>query len=158
MHSPSALSFLYLILPLPAAFALHGAEEILALRRRGGRKLRCALVAAPAEAALVAALVAALALLEFSSAIFAYLLYACVCGLGIHLAGHVWQSIRRRRYEAGLVTSIVLLPYIALVLYSALRWCTAAETVATVAAGAALCTAGRAVAEAGRIRRKNSGG
>lgn len=154
MHSPSALSFLYLILPLPAAFALHGAEEILALRRRGDRKLRCALVAAPAEAALVAAL----ALLEFSSAIFAYLLYACVCGLGIHLAGHVWQSIRRRRYEAGLVTSIVLLPYIALGAYSALRWCTAAETVATVAAGAALCTAGRAVAEAGRIRRKNSGG
>ena len=151
MHSPSALSFLYLILPLPAAFALHRTEEILALRRRGDRKLRYALVAALGEAALAAALV----LLEFYSAIFVYLLYACVCGLGIHLAVHVWQSIRRRRYEAGLVTSILLLPYIALGAYSALRWCTAAETVAIVAAGAALCTAGRAVAEAGRIRRKN---
>ena len=111
-------------------------------------------IAALAEAALMTALI----LLEFSSAIFVYLLYACVCGLGIHLAVHLWQSICAKRYEAGLVTSILLLPYIALVLYSALRWCTAAETVAIVAVGAALCIASRAVAKARKKTAKKFNG
>jgi len=133
----SALSVLYLILPFPIAFVVHEAEEIGVFRRwlssKGERvksripksgKVIDRLSSLSREAFGIAALeellIVILATLYLLSDLpFAQeIWYAVFLGFAAHLFIHMAQAIVVRGYVPGLVSSILLIPYICMGLSS----------------------------------------
>ena len=128
----SALTVLYLVLPLPLALVLHDAEEIAVQRRwmqahgaelaRRFPKFRAiiarlsalgtgAFAIAAAEELVV--LLAATAYVLVGGAWAAEVWGALFLAFSLHLIVHVVQAAMVRGYVPGLVTSLLLLPYAA---------------------------------------------
>ena len=128
----SALTVLYLVLPLPLAFVLHDAEEIAVqhrwMRAHGAElarrfpKFRAIIARLSALGTGAFAIAAAEELVVLLSAT-AYVLVggpwaaevwgALFLAFSLHLIIHVVQAAMVRGYVPGLVTSLLLLPYAA---------------------------------------------
>lgn len=100
----SALSILFLVLPLPIAFLVHRTEELI-IRRHNA--LRRQLAFAFAET-LVFLAVTCYVLVMGPGADFVW--GALFMGFAAHLLIHIVHAIRRRAYTAGLASAIILLP------------------------------------------------
>lgn len=133
----SALSVLYLILPFPIAFIVHEAEEIGTFRRWLSSKGEGVKARLPKSAAVIDRLssldkaafsVAALEELLLIILITLYLLsdlpyaseiwYTVFLAFALHLFIHIAQAIIVRGYVPGLVSAIILIPYICMGLSS----------------------------------------
>lgn len=133
----SALSILGLVLPMPVAFILHDAEEVLL--QRGWMLRNAALVkermpwAAPVISRLLRLTTGAFAIAAIEELLLILAATACVLvqagfalevwaamvmAFALHLLVHVAQAVLMRGYVPGLVTSVLLLPYSAWGVYS----------------------------------------
>ena len=150
----SALTVLYLVLPLPLAFVLNDAEEIAVqhrwMRAHGAELAQCfpkfrAIIArlsalgtgafAIAAAEELVVLLAATAYVLVGGAWAAEVWGALFLAFSLHLIVHVVQAAMVRGYVPGLVTSLLLLPYAAYGVWSiSLVW-TAPKILALAAAG-----------------------
>ncbi|MGN1376485.1 MAG: HXXEE domain-containing protein [Prevotella sp.] len=127
----SALAILYMVIPLPLAFVIHDAEEIIMqhrwmikhrkmLERRFPRlKLLIEhLSQLDTKSFAIAALEELVVLLCVTAYVFVHGIYATeiwialFMAFSLHLLIHIVQAIVVKGYVPGLVTSVVLLPYI----------------------------------------------
>lgn len=107
----SALSVLYLVLPLPLAFIIHVTEE--AVRRH------CSSQGFVWGDLGVLILILAITGYVLVGGPYAMLVWAALfVAFSLHLVKHVLRGINRRGYVPGLVTSILLLPYAYMGLHS----------------------------------------
>ena len=150
----SALSILYLVLPLPLLFILHDGEEVvvqhrwmlahkepIAARFPRLRPLLDHLSGLNTKAFAVAALEELLVVLLVTCHVLvggAYALQiwsALFMAFAIHLLVHVVQAIVLRGYVPGVVTSLLLLPYAAFGFHSIRLVMGPAELIFCTAAG-----------------------
>ena len=133
----SALAVLYLVIPLPLAFVVHEAEEIITqhkwmmshgerLKRRFPRLgfLVNHLSQIDTKAFLIAALEEFFVLLGVTIYVFIQgnyateLWVAMFMAFSIHILIHLFQALIVRSYVPGVATSVVLLPYLAYGIWS----------------------------------------
>lgn len=133
----SGLALLALVLPLPIAFVLHDAEEGMVqhawmvshetvLRTKFPRlqSLITHLLRLDTKAFLVAALEELLVMLGVTAYVLLQAPYAmevwtaCFLAFSLHLLVHVGQALLVRGYVPGLVSSLLLLPYVAYGIWS----------------------------------------
>ncbi len=167
----SALTVLYLVLPLPLAFMLHDAEEIAVQRRwmqahgaelaRRFPKFRAIIARLSALGTGAFAIAAAEELVVLLAAT-AYVLVggawatevwgALFLAFSLHLIIHVVQAAMVRGYVPGLVTSLLLLPYAAFGVWSmSLVW-SVPKILALAAAGSLAVAANLRLAHAIGLR------
>ena len=122
----SALTFLYVVLPFPVLFFLHGLEEIVMAKRWLERHREKLLTRFPrfgvvirhllkldTLAFAIAAAEEFVVLLIATAAIIADIPYSIlVMAFALHLIIHVAQVFLIRSYVPGIVTSMLSLPYI----------------------------------------------
>lgn len=133
----SALSMLCFVLPLPVAFVLHDAEEVLVLRRwmlrNAGRVRERMPWAAPVIDRLLRLSTGAFAIAALEELVVILAATACVflqadfalevwaalmMAFALHLLVHVAQAVMVRGYVPGLATTVLLLPWAAWGVYS----------------------------------------
>lgn len=118
----SALSVLFLVLPLPLAYIIHVAEEVAWQRLKLKRKLKSKTLPGRAGGgfklgALILMLVVTGYVLvggPYAMPVWSVLFVA----FSLHLVMHIVQGIGLRDYVPGLVTSILLLPFACMGLHS----------------------------------------
>ena len=128
----SALSILYLVLPLPLFFILHDAEEV-AVQHRWMKAHSTSLVARFPRMRMMIDRLLCLSTKAFAIAAFeelvvlllatCYVLVGGACAMqlwsalfmafSLHLLVHLAQAVMVRGYVPGVVTSVLLLPYAA---------------------------------------------
>lgn len=106
----SALSVLYLILPFPIAFVVHEAEVMVSLRRSKSAVDKVASGIASLEKLLAVILVTMYLLsgLPYAQELWYAMFFAFAISLFLCLA----RGIMARGYVPGLVSAVILIPYI----------------------------------------------
>lgn len=133
----SGLSVFFLVLPLPAVFCLHDAEEAIVQRKwllghaerlkermSFARAIIDRMLQLKPKAFVIAALEELMVLLAVTAYVLVESPYAMWVWVSvflafvIHLMVHIGQAIAVRGYIPGLITTILLIPYAAYGIYS----------------------------------------